>query len=390
MNPLEALLTGIAPEHAPALVAGLLAALWLGRLPPRAAGALDRWALALLGVTAAVHLALPLNPHHGPLVSAAFVATGAGYAALARQAYLGRRWRAASALLVAANLAGYLAVLLAGEEADQVGIVTALVELTVLGLALVPLPQPGRPRRMARLTASTATVVAAALVGAVIWGASFTAHATMPTPAATEAAGTGEHDHHDHAGRAQAGVLMRPLGAAHHPTAEDQQAATELAAATSQATARYTDLNTALAAGYRAPLGGLHGTDVHLEHAAFKKDGRTLDPQRPEMLVYAVEDGRATLLGAVYVMDDAGRPGPMPGGSITRWHAHNLCLTALPPGIGIVTPFGGCPPFSVAVASPEMMHVWVVDNPGGPFAEGLDKAWVRALNSRAGLAFPAG
>ena len=23
-----------------------------------------------------------------------------------------------------------------------------------------------------------------------------------------------------------------------------------------------------------------------------------------------------------------------------------------------------------------MMHVWVVDNPAGPFAEGLDKAWV--------------
>ena len=28
---------------------------------------------------------------------------------------------------------------------------------------------------------------------------------------------------------------------------------------------------------------------------------------------------------------------------------------------------------------PEMMHVWVVDNPGGPFAENLDDDWVRTL-----------
>jgi hypothetical protein len=116
--------------------------------------------------------------------------------------------------------------------------------------------------------------------------------------------------------------------------------------------------------------------DVHLENKAFKSDGRVLDPQRPEMLVYAISGGRATLLGVVYLMERAGQAGPEPGGPITRWHAHNLCLTLLPPGFGAVSPFGGCPPLAVAVTIPEMMHVWVVDNPAGPFAEGLDKAWV--------------
>ena len=38
--------------------------------------------------------------------------------------------------------------------------------------------------------------------------------------------------------------------------------------------------------------------------------------------------GRATLLGVVFVMEKAGVAAPEPGGPITRWHAHNICLTA--------------------------------------------------------------
>jgi hypothetical protein len=122
-----------------------------------------------------------------------------------------------------------------------------------------------------------------------------------------------------------------------------------------------------------------------MENPAFKNDGRVLDPQRPETLVYAIEDGRATLLGVVYVMERAGVAAPQPGGPITRWHAHNICLTLLPPGFGIVSPFGSCPALSLNVTTPEMMHVWVVDNPAGPFAEGLDAAWVRAFHADHGL-----
>jgi hypothetical protein len=126
-----------------------------------------------------------------------------------------------------------------------------------------------------------------------------------------------------------------------------------------------------------------------MEHKGQKTDGLVLDPQRPETLVYAIEGGRATLLGVVYVMERAGVPGPEPGGPITRWHAHNICLTALPPGFGIVTPFGSCPALSVNVTTPEMMHVWVVDSPAGPFAEGLDQDWVRAYHAEHGLPVPA-
>ncbi|HET6213432.1 MAG TPA: hypothetical protein VFE14_11240, partial [Micromonosporaceae bacterium] len=132
---------------------------------------------------------------------------------------------------------------------------------------------------------------------------------------------------------------------------------------------RFAELSAALAAGYRLPLGRREGPEVHLENPAYQKDGRTLNPARPEMLVYAIDSGRARLLGVVYIMQVAGQPGAAPGGPLTRWHAHNLCISLLPPGIGIVTPYGGCPAFSVNLTSGEMMHVWVVPNPAGPFAE---------------------
>lgn len=54
-------------------------------------------------------------------------------------------------------------------------------------------------------------------------------------------------------------------------------------------------------------------------------------------------------------------------------------VPALPPGFGLVSPFGTCPLVSVAVTIPEMIHVWAVPNPGGPYAEGLDDKLVQGL-----------
>jgi hypothetical protein len=100
------------------------------------------------------------------------------------------------------------------------------------------------------------------------------------------------------------------------------------------------------------------------------------------MLVYAFGAGRGVLLGVVYQMPVAGADGPAVGGSTTRWHAHNVCVGLLPPGFGPVSPYGGCPYLTASVTIAQMMHVWVVDPPGGPYAEHLDDAWVRALLAR--------
>jgi hypothetical protein len=396
VNGVEAFAVGIAPEHVAPLVAAMLVLLgmaerrWgvLRRPDSTGPSTLYAWAAALFAVSAAVHLALPIGHPGAPLLNLAYLLDGAAFGWLAWRAWRGRSWRLAAAPLLVATLVAYLVVTSSGrEEPDQVGIATALVELAALGLCL----RPTKRGRFVRMLASGATVTATVLVGATIWVGSFLAHAATdadPSNPTDAVAHTGDHHHdHGHTARAQAGVVMRPwVGVL---TADQRAAADRLADATRKATRRFARLDAALAAGFELPAFPV-GAGVHLENKANHSDGRVLDPARPETLVYAISGGRATLLGVVFVMERAGVPGPEPGGSITRWHAHNICLTLLPPGFGIVTPFGTCPALAVDATIAEMMHVWVVDNPAGPFAEGLDETWVRAYHAVHGLPYSRG
>ncbi len=65
----------------------------------------------------------------------------------------------------------------------------------------------------------------------------------------------------------------------------------------------------------------------------------------------------------------------------------NIPCAVLPPGFSLVDAYGGCPPFAVKAALPLMMHVWVVDNPGGPFADGVPDTWTRPFNRAHGVPF---
>jgi hypothetical protein len=362
---------GIAPEHAPALVAGLITLVVVPLLRGGSRDLVNRWAAALLGYAAAVHLFLPFG--HIATTAAttvAYLLDALGFGALSFLAFMGRRgWRLGIVILVPATVLAYL---IWGGDPDQAGILTVLLELTAFGLAVAT-----------RVLGSIATVLAVLSAGAVMWVASFKAH--QAADAASPAVGHHHGDSHEHLARAQAGVIMRPLGENRRASAAETAAAVVLAQATASAGTRYARLSDAIAAGYRYSIGAREGLDVHLENPEYKKDGRILDPQRPEMLVYAIDGGRATLLGVVYVMERAGQAGPAPGGPITRWHAHNLCVSLAPLGIGIVTPYGGCPSLSVMVTIPEMMHVWIVDPPGGPFAESIDPAWATIYHARHGL-----
>jgi len=400
MNMWQSFFVGIAPDHWPALIAALLlpVGIWaVNRLrrpltvsagtatePREPLPLLQRWIAVLLGLTAVVHLALPLGHHDEPVLLVGFLGSGVVWAWLAIRVIEGKRYRLVAILLSVATLIGYLIVVGGGnEEADQVGIATALDELAIIAFCMVPVRQPGRPRRFARFAASGGTIAIVVIVGAVIWIGSFLAHAAAGKPTEPSAASS-DHDHaHEHAARAQAGIIMHPHGGV-PPTAEQKAAADKLAADTKAATAKYADIRAALAAGCSLSFQKT-GTSVHLERKANQKDGKILDPNAPEQLVYAILDHKATLLGVVYQMPKAGVPGQTIGGSITNWHSHNVCGSILPPGIGIVSPFGGCPAFSVDLTIPEMMHVWVVDNPNGAFAEGLDDKWVKAFNATHGL-----
>jgi hypothetical protein len=229
-------------------------------------------------------------------------------------------------------------------------------------------------------------VVVTLLFGVTVWiafavqhddhGSAQTAGAHADSHAGSDAADGHDHHHGEFLARAQAGIIMRPAGAA--PTVEQERAAAVLAAQTKAYTEKYRDVAAAVADGYHNG-GPREGLQLHYEKKAHQADGRVADPKAPEMLVYASEGGRSVLLGVVYQMPVAGEPGPAIGGSTTRWHAHNVCVGLTPPGFGIVTPFGTCPVLTVNLTIAEMIHVWVVDPPGGPYAEHIDDTWVRQL-----------
>jgi hypothetical protein len=404
VSPLRTLLVGVAPEHIPGLVAALLlpvlvyAARRLRQPVPvqrqqQQRGAVQVWTAWLLGITGVIHLALPLGHFDNLLLTVGFLGSGAAFVWLGMRAWEGRSYRLMAGLLLGATILAYLLIAGTGkEDPDQVGIVTAMVELMALGLCLVPPRTADRPKRFKRFASSTATILIVFVAGAWIWIGSFLSHAaantsaTTPQGAAGSVSGSG-HDHgHDHAARAQAGVIMRP-GDGTQPTLEQTVAANDLAEKTRVAMAKYANLADALKDGFVLPAIA-HGPDVHLDNKANASDGRVLDPEHPEKLVYAIDGGKATLLGVVFMMERAGVPGPEPGGSITRWHAHNICLSVLPPGFTIVSAYGTCPALSITVTSAEMMHVWVVQNPGGWFAEGLDKTWSLTYNAQHGVPWP--
>lgn len=144
--------------------------------------------------------------------------------------------------------------------------------------------------------------------------------------------------------------------------------------------ARFSDMGTAQAEGYRqaTPYRFGHWGPAHFNNEGFQRDGRLLDPARPEALVYLkLPDGYVVLLGAMFLAHKG--QGPRPGGAITEWHVHdNLCLTATG-AVALATAPGRCPAGSFFLGEAvEMMHVWMFDHPEGAFAHELTPAAIRA------------
>jgi hypothetical protein len=140
------------------------------------------------------------------------------------------------------------------------------------------------------------------------------------------------------------------------PTPQQQKAADKLAADTKAGVAKYVDPSAAEAEGYQ-PSSPSWQPVTHYLNPAYQQDGAILDSSRPESLVYANASKGPVLLGAMYLMPEPGTPGPQIGGCLTHWHPHSL---------------GGW-------ETPEMMHVWTADVPGGPFSELRPRNFVQSL-----------
>ena len=114
---------------------------------------------------------------------------------------------------------------------------------------------------------------------------------------------------------------------------------------------------------------------MHFNNWTLLNDGRILDPDYPESLVYRVtDDGERVLEAAMYMLEEGDTLDDVPelGGPLTQWHIHNdLCYTPDPvaPKVrGLREPGGDCNPPLVAGKEVPMIHVWIVPHECGPFS----------------------
>src|SRR5882762_513201 len=224
----------IAPDHAIGLYFGLLAfplALIAIRLRParHLVPGTVLAASALMAMSGAIHLGLISTHREEPITALLFLINGVAYILLS-VAFTWRWWRPAAAALLVSTLLGYLGYIALGfDSPDQVAVATKLLELTALGLVLVP-AQGELPRRTWRWASlAVALPVLTLLTASTVW------IVDLARPA------DAQHAH--------AGALLQATNEVATP--EQEAAAAQLYAETKAAILEYQDPKVAYAAGYR-------------------------------------------------------------------------------------------------------------------------------------------
>ena len=228
----------------------------------------------------------------------------------------------------------------------------ALVVIGLIGASYVSLPFGIWARRGFLIGALALIVLSSDFAG---WAATVQSSSLN---AAGNAAG------HNHA--APAGTVTGAQLAAALKLIDDTKAVIE----------KYKDQRVAIKAGY-LPMEA-EGLDImHYVNQAYFTDADVLRPDHVQSVIYYNSAHGPVLIGAMYIMPRLGMPGPQIGGSLTVWHHHdNLCFDRT---TGVIVAFthdassvssdksGTCPRGSSNRSTPEMLHVWIIDNPGGPF-----------------------
>jgi hypothetical protein len=162
-------------------------------------------------------------------------------------------------------------------------------------------------------------------------------------------------------------------------TPAEIEAAAKLIYDTRKAVAKYRSLEAAIAAGY-APMEPPNSDVAHYVNRSYMVEADILDPQHVQSLIYYNSGHSTELIGAMYIMPRRGMDGPQIGGPLTVWHQHsNICFDNV---TGMAVAFahqgddaferrdksGACPAGSTNKTTPLMLHVWLIDNPEGPFA----------------------
>lgn len=202
---------------------------------------------------------------------------------------------------------------------------------------------------------------------------------TAAHPQGDEAAAEDEHAHDASSGGEEGGTGGHdhevPARLDHEPTDEQLDAARDLIDDTKAATSKYEDVAAAEAAGFRSIGDGRSGVE-HFVHQGYNSDDESLDPDKPESLVYKVHPGGSRELTTVmYILPAGSTMDDVPdiAGNLTLWHDHdNLCFDDNGRIAGIARG-GRCVPSGELVQTAPMLHVWVKPNDCGPFA-GTDAA----------------
>lgn len=137
---------------------------------------------------------------------------------------------------------------------------------------------------------------------------------------------------------------------------------------------QFADHREAEALGYRSIGDGLTGHE-HFVNWENIDDGRVLDPDHPESLVYEVgPDGDRELVAAMFMLAEGTRLDDVPdiGGPLTQWHVHDdLCFSddpVAPRVVGVTSVGGSCPGAATKLDPMPMIHVWIAPHPCGPFS----------------------
>ena len=136
------------------------------------------------------------------------------------------------------------------------------------------------------------------------------------------------------------------------------------------------DFDKGLADGFVPYKPNIRNED-HFVNVEFSLDDEILNPDRPEYLMYYKTDEGMQLVGYMYFVRQLGEQGPQPGGPHTVWHYHQFeipgCLDRMQMFSAKEGPDGlFCERGEmVGNESPEMLHVWFVNHPEGPYATSM-------------------
>ncbi len=162
------------------------------------------------------------------------------------------------------------------------------------------------------------------------------------------------------------------LGGVEGVTPQQQAAAENLVAITLARLPQFADPQAAEAAGYFSIGDGVTGRE-HLIKWDLLSDGRILDPDYPESLVYDTSGGGRRLVSAMFMLEPGASLDDVPelGGALTQWHIHdNLCFTPgdNPRVAGLTQGDGSCPAPLQKLTPVPMIHVWIEPHECGPFS----------------------